>query len=123
MNQRSDKGHFSFSKDERITQKKVIEYLFNSAKKLRVYPFDIRFYKNKKDNINRVLISVPKGKIKNSVKRNLLKRRIREAYRLNKNILSDLGYSIAIIYSTKEILLFKKINDSLIKVLNKINLK
>ena len=46
MNQRSDKGHFSFSKDERITQKKVIEYLFNSAKKLRVYPFDIRFYKN-----------------------------------------------------------------------------
>ena len=123
MNQRSDKGHFSFSKDEMITQKKVIEYLFNSAKKLSVYPFDIRFYENKKDNINRVLISVPKGKIKNSVKRNLLKRRIREAYRLNKNILSDLGYSIAIIYSTKEILLFKKINDSLIKVLNKINLK
>ena len=123
MNQRSDKGRFSFSKDERITQKKVIEYLFNSAKKLSVYPFDIRFYENKKDNINRVLISVPKGKIKNSVKRNLLKRRIREAYRLNKNILSDLGYSIAIIYSTKEILLFKKINDSLIKVLNKINLK
>ena len=123
MNQRSDKGPFSFSKDERITQKKVIEYLFNSAKKLSVYPFDIRFYENKKDNINRVLISVPKGKIKNSVKRNLLKRRIREAYRINKNSLSDLGYSIAIIYSTKEILLFKKINDSLIKVLNKINLK
>ncbi len=34
-------------------------------------------------------VSIPKKKIKKAVKRNLLKRRIREAYRTNKNLLDE----------------------------------
>ena len=34
MNQKSNKGQFSFSKDERITNKKVIQKLFESGKKI-----------------------------------------------------------------------------------------
>ena len=38
-------------------------------------------------SFNRIVVSVPKKCFRRAVKRNLLKRRIREAYRLNKNLL------------------------------------
>ena len=36
-----------------------------------------------------ILISVPKKRFKRAVKRNLVKRRVREAYRKNKQLLTD----------------------------------
>ena len=99
MNQKSNKGQFSFSKDERITNKKVIQKLFESGKKVSLSPFIVKYIFEKKEIKNKILISVSKSKIKSSVKRNLLKRRIREAFRLNKNIIKGFGYSFAFIYS------------------------
>ena len=122
MNQKSNKGQFSFSKDERITNKKVIQKLFESGKKVSLSPFIIKYFYDKKEVKNKVLISVSKSKIKSSVKRNLLKRRIKESYRLNKNIIKGFGYSFAFIYSSTKILNYNEINKSLIKLLKKINL-
>ena len=57
---------------------------------------------------NRIVVSVPKKCFRRAVKRNLLKRRIREAYRLNKNLLpvnaEKGGTDILFIYSSKDIL-------------------
>ena len=122
MNQKSNKGQFSFSKDERITNKKVIQKLFESGKKVSLSPFIVKYIFEKKEIKNKILISVSKSKIKSSVKRNLLKRRIREAFRLNKNIIKGFGYSSAFIYSSTTILNYNEINKSLIKLLKKINL-
>ena len=122
MNQKSNKGQFSFSKDERITNKKVIQKLFESGKKISLSPFIVKYIFEKNERQNKVLISVSKFKIKSSVKRNLLKRRIREAFRLNKNIIKGFGYSFAFIYSSTKILNYNEINKSLIKLLKKINL-
>lgn len=64
---------------------------------------------------NRIVVSVPKKCFRRAVKRNLLKRRIREAYRLNKGLLPvfpDGGTDILFIYSTKEILDFAAITAS-----------
>lgn len=72
-------------------------------------------------SLNKVLISVSKKNIKSAVKRNLLKRRIRESYRLNKKQLSNSGYSIAIIYVDNKILKFKQIDDFIKKVLKNIS--
>lgn len=59
---------------------------------------------------NRIVVSVPKKCFRRAVKRNLLKRRIREAYRLNKNLLpvnaEKGGTDIIFIYRTKDILDF-----------------
>ena len=121
MNQKSNKGQFSFSKDERITNKKVIQKLFESGKKISLPPFIVKYFYDKKEVKNKVLISVSKSKINSSVKRNLLKRRIRESFRLNKNIINRMGYSFAIVYSSSKILKYDELNKNLIDLLNKIN--
>ena len=65
---------------------------------------------------NRIVVSVPKRCFKRAVKRNLLKRRIREAYRLNKQLLlvsmPDGGTDILFIYSTKEVLDFSAVQEA-----------
>ena len=121
MNQESNRGQFSFSKDERITNKKIIQNLFECGKKIIFSPFILKYLDERKESKNKVLISVSKSKIKSSVKRNLLKRRIRESYRLNKNIIKGLGYSFAFVYSSSKILSYNEINKSLVELLNKVN--
>ena len=121
MDNRSNQGQLTFSKEERITHKGDIEKLFISGKKLDLFPFDIRYYSGNMGSLNKVLISVSKKNIKSAVKRNLLKRRIRESYRLNKKQLSNSGYSIAIIYVDNKILKFKQIDDYIKKVLKNIS--
>ena len=116
MNQESNRGQFSFSKDERITNKKIIQNLFESGKKIIFSPFILKYLDERKESKNKVLISVSKSKIKSSVKRNLLKRRIRESYRLNKNIIKGLGYSFAFVYSSSKILSYNEINKSLVEL-------
>ena len=121
MDNRSNQGQLTFSKEERITHKGDIEKLFISGKKLNLFPFDIRYYSCNMGSLNKVLISVSKKNIKSAVKRNLLKRRIRESYRLNKKQLSNSGYSIAIIYVDNKILKFKQIDNFIKKVLKNIS--
>ena len=121
MYNRSNKDQLIFSKEERITHKRDIQNLFNSGKKLNLFPFDIRYYSGKMGSLNKVLISVKKKNIKSAVKRNLIKRRIKESYRLNKKQLSNSGYSIAIIYVDNKILKFKQIEDFIQKILKNIS--
>lgn len=74
-----------------------------------------------------VLFVVPKRNIKRAVGRNLLKRRTREAYRLQKTkivekaVQKGLHIDIGLIYSTKEILDFSPIKDAVRGILEKIS--
>lgn len=58
--------------------------------------------------VNRILVSVPKRSFKRAVRRNLLKRRIRESYRLQKEKLGG-GMDLMLIYTPREILPFGEI--------------
>ena len=123
MNERSKKGQFSFSKSERISEKKIIENLFSSGKKFCVYPFDVRFLSQDEnfDSISKVLITVSSSKIKSAVKRNLLKRRIKESYRINKNIIYNKLLMIAFVYVSEEIFTFSVIDKAIKKILKKLS--
>lgn len=76
---------------------------------------------------NRIVVSVPKKCFRRAVKRNLLKRRIREAYRLNKNLLpvnaEKGGTDIIFIYRTKDILDFGTIVLSVRNILENLAAK
>ena len=122
MHNRSNQDQLTFSKEERITHKRDIEKLFISGKKINMFPFDVRYYSGKERSLNKILISVSKKNIKSAVKRNLIKRRIRESYRLNKQQLSNSGYSIAIIYIDYKILKFGEIDEFVKKILKNISI-
>ena len=80
------KGHFTFSKEERLTGKTNIDHLFNDGKSFNLFPFKV-FYcivENPAEPISRLLIAIPKKKVKHAVDRNRLRRLVREAYRLNR---------------------------------------
>ena len=57
---------------------------------------------------SRIMVSVPKKLFRRAVKRNLLKRRIREAYRLQKDLIGP-GMDIMFVYVSKAILPFADI--------------
>jgi ribonuclease P protein component len=73
----------SFGKSERLSGQKLIDTLFSDGKSYVVPPFRIVWFKYEITGVFpvRLLISVSKKKIKKAVDRNLIKRRIREAYR------------------------------------------
>ena len=65
---------------------------------------------------NRILVSVPKRAFKRAVRRNLLKRRIRESYRLQKEKLIH-GAATILIYTAREVLTFAEIYEAVGAVL------
>ena len=87
-----NKSH-TLNKSERLCSKKLIERLFAGGNKsfpafpLRAVYMTLEPEENTADAS--LLISVPKKRFKHAVKRNRVKRQIREAYRRNKHILLD----------------------------------
>lgn len=71
---------------------------------------------------NRIMVSVPKKMFKRAVKRNLLKRRIRESWRKQKHfLLTTGGTDILFIYPTKEIQTYEQIYSCVGQIIEKIN--
>ncbi|MEP1093945.1 MAG: ribonuclease P protein component [Cyclobacteriaceae bacterium] len=120
-------GHseYSFSKPEKLTGKKKIEELFRSGSSFYLDTFQVKYQSvSDEEQCHRLLITVPKKNFKRAVDRNLLKRRIREAYRLNKKFLlredQNEFFYIAFIYLSKNILTFNEIEDQLIACLKRL---
>ena len=96
-----------FNKINRLISKIQIQRLFTEGNRFYEAPFSVLFLNNvNTDDSNlQIAISVPKKKIASAVKRNLIKRRIREAFRTqNGNLMSQLEKQdrkiiIMIIYS------------------------
>lgn len=97
----------SLHKSERLDKKKLIEKLFGGgARSFSVFPLRVVYLAldNVQDEHAAILVSVSKRRFKRAVKRNRVKRQIREAYRLNKQPLlqtlkeHNLHIAIAFIY-------------------------
>ena len=78
---------YTFKKEERLCSKRLLEKLFHNGSSFLLYPYRIVWLAEKlpAEVPVQVVISVPKRRFKKAVDRNLIKRRIREIYRLNKS--------------------------------------
>jgi ribonuclease P protein component len=112
----------TFHRTERLKKEKLIKELFDKGSSFYFFPFKVFFMSNpdQSNAFNQVLVSVSKRNFKKAVDRNLLKRRMREAFRLNKNLIAAPNkLLIAYIYSAKEILTFAQIQERLVKTFNR----
>jgi ribonuclease P protein component len=122
----------SFSKAEHLCGEKRITRLFTQGDAFIAYPLRVVFIiEPKKDTEEAsVLVSVPKKRFKRAVKRNRLKRIMREAYRLNKQEIIDkleekqLQLHVAFNYVSDDELDYatieKKMKNSLQRLMDKI---
>jgi len=120
---------YTFKKEERLCNKKLIDGLYHSGSSFLCYPFKVSwlFVADPQSVCTQVLFSVSKKRFKKAVDRNLIKRRIREAYRLNKqqqlyDVLTGIDKSIvfSVGYIGKEILAYDTIEKKMQKLLTQL---
>ena len=117
------KERFTLPKEERLCSRKALEELFGgSNKSILAYPVRAVFQQTEETGI-RIMVSVSKRFFKRAVKRNRIKRQLREAYRLNKHILipSCGGLNIAFLWNSNEIMPTEKVMEKMKNLLTKIN--
>ena len=113
----------TFNKEERLCSRKSLDLLFKNGSSFLLYPYRVSylFVPGKQQFPVQVVVNVAKKRYKRAVDRNLIKRRIREAYRLQKEILPQNPRLIfALVYAHKEILPFVELKSRLASVLKRI---
>ncbi|MCS6820621.1 MAG: ribonuclease P protein component [Microscillaceae bacterium] len=115
---------FGFSKKERLCSQKQIEQLFAQGAVVFLYPFRVSYLLKPQPDatLPQIIISIPRKNFKLATQRNQIKRRIREAYRLNKYLLQNSAHQfsvqyIAFVYVAKEILKYAVIEKKMQKIL------
>lgn len=113
-------------KEERLSWKRHIDYLFEQGKSFIAYPLRVVYVVMEAGELKApasFLVSVSKKKFKRAVKRNRVKRQVREAYRTRKadlcTTLDQNGKSllVAFLYLEKETLPSSSIDKAMVKAL------
>ncbi len=116
--------NYQLPKSERLHAEKSIKELFNEGSSFFLFPFKVQFFvKNGVPTGTRqVLFSVSKRKLKKAVDRNFVKRRMKEAYRLNKDLLSleNIELNLGLIYVAGNLMEFSEIQPKIILCLKKL---
>lgn len=118
---------FTFTKQEKLTGETVVTDLFLTGASFIAYPIRVVWKSAKTEDAPslKVLMSVPKKKLKHAVDRNRVKRLLREAYRLQKQDLSDLvaeqGLQVrmAFVWIPNEVLDYLKVEKKVLDALSK----
>ena len=119
---------YKLNKDERLTSRTAINLLFDQGKSLMAFPVRAAYrLRPAGDHPVQFLISIPKKRIRKAVNRVTLRRRIREAYRLNRRdlLLSHLterhcGVDIAFVYLDSTPAPYDIINEKVTLLLSRI---
>ena len=119
----------TFKKRERLSKQKEIDLLFEKGVSFVVYPLRVVYVEKQPVSGAEaaVLVSVSKKKFKQAVKRNRIKRLMREAYRLNKQMLlqnlreKEKGLLIGFLFIGNELPEWKTIEAAMVKALTILN--
>ena len=119
---------YALAKSERLSSLSAVRRLFKDGASGFVYPFRYMTIVEKSSTPSvEVLFSVPKRYHKRANKRNTLRRRMKEAYRLNKASIHqhtaecDKSVDLALVYSSKEVLPFNTIENAIRKILAEVS--
>ncbi|TCO11046.1 ribonuclease P protein component [Natronoflexus pectinivorans] len=117
----------SFGKQERLFLTKQIEQLFSEGRSVTSFPLRIQYLlvPASDQSPSKVLFSVPKKRFKRAVKRNLIRRKMREAFRLNKQQLYSVvpqGKQLlaAVVYINNEVADYQSVEKAVIKAFDKL---
>jgi ribonuclease P protein component len=116
----------TFTKSERLCSKVIIDKVFAGGKQIVGPSFKLIWMKAEEKEMEpvQILISVPKRNFKKAVDRNKLKRRIREVYRKNKNIvykeIQAQTFYLMLIYTGKSMIEYKEIEEKITKLLQRL---
>ncbi len=118
----------TLKKSERLTHKTVIGNLFANGNSFTCYPFRIVWnaVDLKTPSPAQIAVTVSKRNFKLAVTRNLLKRRIREIYRLNKPDFysklqqKDIQIAFMVVYMSKKVLTTKEMTTQLKQAIERI---
>ena len=120
----------SLSRSEKLKSKKMISRIFDQGASSFKYPLRLKYMILPTDHVEeagvKVAFSVPKRRIAKAVHRNLIKRRMKEAYRLNRKELTlkeeaKHNMLLVFIYQANEILEYTNIEKSVVKLMKIIN--
>jgi len=120
---------FSLSKHERLKSKKDIDTLFLTGKAFFVFPFKLFYFLQESKSQQHPLlfgVSVPKKIYKHAVDRNLIKRRVRELYRIAKPELSaclslhNKKLHVMFVYTNKEIMGSEEMRPIMYEIMKKL---
>lgn len=122
------KESYTFPKSEKLCSDKATDLLFAKGESFIAYPLRVVYRVDedveKYDSSVSVLVSVSKRKFKRAVKRNRVKRLIREAYRLNNKSLKEffihkpVHIDLAFLYLKDELPTYAEIEKAMLKALN-----
>lgn len=108
---------YKFPKYERLSGEIAVNQLFSYSKRFTSYPLRVHYALRPSNTHARLLVSIPKKLFKHAVDRNHLKRRIREAYRIQK---PPIAIDIAFVYMDKQICSTEIIQNAVKKAIEKI---
>ena len=119
---------YKLKKDEKLCSRTAVQQLFDEGKSLMAFPLRAAYrLRSRGEHPVQFLISIPKKRIRHAVGRVTLRRRVREAYRLNRRELlqapladTEWGVDIAFVYLDNNPAPYSVINEKMISLLTRI---
>lgn len=115
-------------KSEKLCSRTAVERLFEEGQSVIAYPLRAVFRLRESAEVPaQFLITIPKKRIRHAVDRVLMRRRVREAYRLSRRELlhpaltsADRGVDIAFLYLSNDVINYRIIADKMSQLLQRI---
>jgi ribonuclease P protein component len=107
-------------KTERLSGATAVAALLEHGKHFQAGCLRCKYMPRADEGPSRIVVSVPKRSFKRAVKRNLLKRRIREAYRRQKDLLGP-GFDVVFIYILPTLATYDEVFADMTSVLKELS--
>jgi ribonuclease P protein component len=114
----------SFGKKEKLKSRKLIGQLFDEGKSVVKFPVKMLYLPKESLEVNKAAFAVPKRSFTLAVHRNRIKRQLREAYRLQKDVVDTKNgkkFVLLFLYISKDKPQYDQLTSSMATLLKNIS--